>query len=264
MEIWYFIGAVIFGSIFAVGLLVLIIWMQTRAENKRKQELKGFSLRSGFSAVSADAVNMLFRESRTGSPAEVDDPAELKKMLDEDKAFRKVHDFSKELQSVLHFPKELPLYGSDLIPDFRNALKTFRSGASLFLFDYSYTAGSGKGSTTHKFTVFHFRSEKLKLPAFAMKPENTWDKLAALAGFQDIDFPSHPNFSEKYRLRGRQEPAVRSLMAPHVLEHFERAPKLCVEGTGDTLLVYSPDGEVQAPELSGLLHEAEAVYQLFD
>jgi len=43
---------------------------------------------------------------------------------------------------------------------------------------------------------------KLKLPFFELKPENTFHKIGQVFGYQDIDFEAFPNFSKGYLLRG--------------------------------------------------------------
>jgi hypothetical protein len=106
--------------------------------------------------------------------------------------------------------------------------------------DYNYVTGHGKQRRTWKLTAVVFRFGGPNLPAFAVQPETLWHKVGAWFGGADIDFPSHPTFSRKYLLKGKEPDAVRALFEPAVLDYFEQSPGLHVQGAGGTLVYYAP------------------------
>ena len=67
------------------------------------------------------------------------------------------------------------------------------------LFDYKYVTGGGKSSRTWKQTVILFESDRLRLPAFSLRPQGFWDRIAGAFGQQDIEFEASPDFSAHSR-----------------------------------------------------------------
>ena len=78
-------------------------------------------------------------------------------------------------------------------------------GGTVLIFDYSYTVGSGKNSTTHTQTVVAFQTPHLMIPYFALYPESFFSFIGEMFGFSDIDFHTHPVFSKNFKLTGREE-----------------------------------------------------------
>jgi hypothetical protein len=131
------------------------------------------------------------------------------------------------------------------------------------IFDYTYTTGSGKNSHTFRQTVIAFRSPKLALPAFSLRPENLFHKIGALFGYQDIDFETHPQFSKHYLLRGSDEEAIRSTFHDGVLEFFDENRGLCTEGSGPTLIFYRAAEQVEPEAIRTFMEEGFKVAGLF-
>jgi len=131
------------------------------------------------------------------------------------------------------------------------------------IFDYTYTTGSGKNSHTFRQTVIAFRSPKLALPAFSLRPENLFHKIGALFGYQDIDFDTHPQFSKHYLLRGNDEEAIRSTFHDGVLEFFDENRGLCTEGSGPTLIFYRAAQQVEPEAIRSFMEEGFKVAGLF-
>jgi MFS superfamily sulfate permease-like transporter len=76
------------------------------------------------------------------------------------------------------------------------------------------------------------------VPSFTMEKEGFFDKLKGYAGFNDIDFDAYPDFSDKFLLRGKDEPAIRSFFHAELLELIEAYPNYHVENNGTMLLIY--------------------------
>ena len=109
---------------------------------------------------------------------------------------------------------------------------------TIAIFDYCYTTGSGKNRSRHSQTVASLQSNQLSHCDFTMRPEGFMDSIGGALGFQDIDFESHPNFSNMFVLKGDSEEAVRSRFQPAVLEYFEDKPGVSVESHAGNIILY--------------------------
>ena len=119
--------------------------------------------------------------------------------------------------------------------------------SAVMLFDYSYTTGSGKNSSTHPQTVAFLQSDGLDLPEFVARPEGLFDKIGQVLGYQDIDLPAHPEFSRRYTLRGTDERRIRAFFTGDVARFFEANAGLSVEAKFDRFILYRPNRRL-APE----------------
>jgi hypothetical protein len=163
-------------------------------------------------------------------------------------------------------------------PDARKAsnfLRGVRNGMDVVLFDYSYTTQHGigrgfefkpsgviKNYSRYSQSVAAIRLREKVLPQFEMSPEGLVQKVGALMGMQDIDFESHPEFSRRYRLRGKSEEAVRRVFTPQVLGYFSQAPGWSLEANGEWLVCYR--GRQMAPdELDTFLEETTRIARIF-
>ena len=124
------------------------------------------------------------------------------------------------------------------------------------IFDYRFTTGSGKNSTTHSQTIIALQSQQLRCPEFTMRPEVFFDKIGSAMGFQDLDFDSHPQFSKLFVLKGPDEAAIRSFFTPTVLEFFEGQSKISLEASDDTMFFYRNRTLRKPEELKDLLSQA--------
>jgi hypothetical protein len=131
------------------------------------------------------------------------------------------------------------------------------------VFDYLYVTGGGKNRSTHRQTVAAFALGGRSLPRFELRPETVFDKLGAALGFQDIDFPEHPDFSARYLLRGEDEPAVRELFDGQVIEALEGVRGICVEGAGSWLVVYRAGRPLAPARIPEFLEEARSLRTAF-
>lgn len=132
-----------------------------------------------------------------------------------------------------------------------------------FLFDYRYTTGSGRNSTTHKYTILVYQSDLLELPAFYMRPENLFDKIGSKFGFEDIDFPAYKEFSKNYMLKGKNETAIRQFFGERIFRYFESEKKITVEGNLNTLIVYTTDRRKKPEDLHAFIIKGNQIFDLF-
>jgi hypothetical protein len=145
----------------------------------------------------------------------------------------------------------------------RNMLHGENQNAELAIFDYRYTTGGGKHSSTSNQTVIYFRSPTLDLPHFAVRPEGVFHKIGGAFGYQDIDFQAHRQFSQMYLLRGNDEPRIRELFGEERIAFFESHPKISVEGADNQLVFYRRRKRSRPDEVRRFMDEDFRVFTLF-
>lgn len=128
------------------------------------------------------------------------------------------------------------------------------------IFDYRYTTGSGKHQSTHFQSVIVLQSPQLQIPTFNMRPEGMFDKLGGALGFQDIDFPSHPNFSKMFVLQGPEETQIRDFFDDELLSQFEQLDGYTIAGRNGALLMYRNGKRLKPDQIKEYLAKAYEVF----
>lgn len=144
-----------------------------------------------------------------------------------------------------------------------NVMTGMADEIEITLFDYRYTTGGGKNQHTHHQTVVLLESDILQAPPFSLKPQNVFHNIGKKFGFQDIDFDSHPVFSEKYLLRSGDEVAVREVFTSDILEYYEQRPGLSTEAGGNRLIFFRASKKVKPEDLPQFLKDGFHIYTLF-
>ena len=138
-----------------------------------------------------------------------------------------------------------------------NLIEIRGSGSDMSFFDYHYTTGRGKNSHIHNFTLALFDLKTPKIPAFELKPEGFIYKIGELIGFKDIDIPSSPLFSDKYRLTGPNEIEILSFFNPGTVAYFEQHLGWQVQGAGRYLLVLKGARPIKPADYQSFMEEAK-------
>jgi len=140
--------------------------------------------------------------------------------------------------------------------------KRLIDGTEIVLFDYQYTRGGGKSSSTYRQSVFYAYHEDLHLPRFRLHPENAFfHGIAKAFGMQDINFESHPKFSRSYLLRGQDEAQVRLRFHPGILSFLEQHPNHCAEGAGAHLILWQNNRQVNPEGMAEWMRLGEELTQ---
>lgn len=145
----------------------------------------------------------------------------------------------------------------------RNVLRREIQDIRVTLFDYRYTTSGGRHNQNHDQTVVLFETERLRLPVFVLRPEGLFHKLAGAFGYQDIDFETHPVFSETYLLRGDDESRIRAFFTDEMLGYYTRHANLCTEGAGQRLIFYRGGRRVEPQGMEGFLEQGLDVLDAF-
>jgi len=90
---------------------------------------------------------------------------------------------------------------------------------SLSLFDITYSEGVFIAKESVQTTLLRVRLTS-PVPVFSFDREMLLEKLSHLAGFHDIDFPEHPDFSDDFYVRGNDPKKVRAFFTPELISFF--------------------------------------------
>ena len=142
----------------------------------------------------------------------------------------------------------------------KNLIQGDSGEVNIAIFDYQYTTGSGKNSSTHSQSVVALQSSQLVCPDFTMRPENMFDKIGSALGFQDIDFESHPLFSKSFVLQSSDETAIRQYLTPSLLEFFQTKLGISVEAQSGTMFFYRSGRRIKPEQIKDNLTQAYEVF----
>ena len=91
------------------------------------------------------------------------------------------------------------------------------------LFDLSFSEGAFITKEDLKGTFLLFKSP-IPLPNFVLDKEDFKTALYHWAGFDDINFTKHPDFSKRFHLSGNNKKAIRTLFNSELIYFFESHP----------------------------------------
>jgi hypothetical protein len=145
---------------------------------------------------------------------------------------------------------------------FNNGMTQEKNGVKISMFEYFYTTGSGKNSTTHSQTVTLFSSSKLKLTQFILRPEGLFQKIGELFWAKDIDFEDSLVFSKKYQLKSAFEEETRAAFTKNIRDFLTDKGSYSIEGNGSSLLIHT-GRRIDITLISDVLQERVSLFQLF-
>ena len=173
----------------------------------------------------------------------------------------------------------LPLFARGKNQDVWNIMKGHVQDFEVTIMEFRYSYNSSSTKSTGEIstqTVVILKSDTLNLPSFSLTPHKTSTELgkkifsALMPTFsqfipQDIDFDSHPLFSEFYLLQGtrKNEDAVRKLFNHEVIRYYEIQKCLCTDGAGNTIMCYSLGEQLTPEDISSFLDQSIEVCEMF-
>lgn len=126
------------------------------------------------------------------------------------------------------------------------------NGLNLSILDIDFHEGELHTKVESQSTVAIINLEKT-LPLFTIEREHMLDKLAALAGYDDIDFQKFKQFSNKFHLKGDDEQAVRNFFTPSIVSFLEQKLIYRVESVGNRLLFMKKDRPLSVDETKEMI-----------
>ena len=170
----------------------------------------------------------------------------------------------EQTEKVRELLESSSLLGNEM---FFNVLGGTFNGTYFAIGDFNIMVGSDSRKRKQYQTYVVIHSGKLTSPNFCLQPESALFRMAEgllnrLTGSVDIDFPTHPDFSDNYFLKGSNEDAVRSFFTPRVLEYFQSHHGLSVEVFNGTLVFFRLGELVKPVDIQALIDNAMEVHQV--
>jgi hypothetical protein len=138
-----------------------------------------------------------------------------------------------------HFDSRYPGFSCLQKGDSRYACNIMKGGIAGRVFlgcDYHYATGSGKSRHHYNFSLVIVNSPILLEPLL-IRPENLADKLAALVGFDDIDFES-AEFSRKFYVKAANKKWAYDIIHQRMMEFLLSMPHFCIQFDSLSVIVY--------------------------
>lgn len=100
---------------------------------------------------------------------------------------------------------------------YRNVMTGSSGGLRVSLFDYTYRQGSGRNSRNYTQTIAAFQKSDASIPYFDLWPRGTLDRIKDTFSHKNIQFDSHPGFSDRYELQSPVEENVKQTFTSSML-----------------------------------------------
>ena len=134
-----------------------------------------------------------------------------------------------------------------------NKLTGIVEGGSIMVKDADFHEGEFHAKVKLQATVAIIGLNN-SIPAFTIEQEHLFDRIAALAGYDDIDFKNFKKFSDDFRLKGENEQAVRAFFSNELLEFLENQMPYRIESNETSILVMGKNRIMSETEVRDLIH----------
>ncbi|WP_242203269.1 SulP family inorganic anion transporter [Aestuariivivens insulae] len=158
------------------------------------------------------------------------------------------YNFKKQKQ--VHFLNDFLFFNTKSISHIYNELS--HQDKTISLFDIEFSEGEFIAKEVIRTTMLHINLKK-SIPEFTLDREGFLEKMYAFAGFKDIPFEDHIDFSNRFYLLGDNETAIRKFFNDDLIHFFESNPYYHVESNGQAILIFSKERLASIKEIKALL-----------
>ena len=158
-----------------------------------------------------------------------------------------IYNFKKQKQ--IYYLNDFLFFDTKSISHIYNEL-SYKDKA-LSLFDIEYSEGEFIAKEVIHATMLHINLKKV-IPEFTLDREGFLEKVYAFAGFKDIPFEDHEDFSKRFYLLGDNEEAIRAFFNNDLIHFFESNPYYHVESNGKSLLIFGKERLASMKEIKAL------------
>jgi carbonic anhydrase len=124
--------------------------------------------------------------------------------------------------------------------------------ANTKLFDIEFYEGEFIAKEVVRTSMLHIDLNET-IPVFSLDRETIIDKVYAIAGFKDINFDDHQDFSKRFHLVGEHIEAIKTFFTNELIHFFESNPYYHIESNGNSLLIFSTQRLASTKEIKALL-----------
>lgn len=101
-----------------------------------------------------------------------------------------------------------------------------------------------------------------EIPRFVLDKENLLDKVSHLAGFKDINFPEHSDFSDSFRLKGKDKAGIQYFFDEELIDFLQSNKLYHIESNGNALLIFEKERLSVLSEIKQLVSFASRLASL--
>lgn len=172
---------------------------------------------------------------------------------------QKLKDFSKEIgwqfktNSIFEVPEleDFPMFNAKVIDHAYNIFSGSHRGVELKMMDVEFYEGEFIARETHKHTLFLITPNET-IPRFRLDKERIFDRIAGLAGFQDINIEGHEDFSRRFLLKGKDQEGIKQFFTDELVLFFESHPYYHLESNGESILILKGQRTATISEIKAL------------
>jgi len=104
------------------------------------------------------------------------------------------------------------------------------------IFDVQFSEGALIAKQVIKATMLHIHTLK-PIPSFTLDKEGIFEYILDFAGYTDIDFDEHPDFSRRFYLAGKNEEKIRDFFKDELILFLESNKQYHIEANKNGLLI---------------------------
>jgi len=119
-------------------------------------------------------------------------------------------------------------------------------------FDVVFSEGEFIAKEVVRTTMLYIKAPN-EIPAFTLDKEGILERFYALAGYEDIDFERHEDFSNRFYLRGEDPDNIKKFFTDDLVRFFESNPYYHVESNKKGVLVYNKERVASIKEVKALI-----------
>jgi hypothetical protein len=97
------------------------------------------------------------------------------------------------------------------------------------------------------------------IPVFTIEKEGFFEKVQDMVDHQDIDFKEHPDFSDKFVLKGPDESRIRDFFHRGLIKKIEENPHFHIESNGKDIIIYNFDDDSDNESVSQLIRMGKII-----
>jgi hypothetical protein len=117
-----------------------------------------------------------------------------------------------------------------------NVIAADIAGAKVKFFDFEYTVGKGRHTSTYRRSGCVLTTN-LHCKQLLVRPENVFDKAAAIVGHEDIDL-DNAEFNEKFHVSSEDKQFAYDVLNQRAMQFFLDHPGITMEAAGHVFLFY--------------------------
>lgn len=133
-----------------------------------------------------------------------------------------------------------------------NTISGQLNGCAVNIQDLDFHEGEFQMKVNLKTTAARILLDR-PIPEFTIEREYLLDRLAALAGYDNIDFENFKNFSNRFRLKGANEEAVRAFFHSDIIQFLEEECHYRLESIGNQVLLLGKERPMSESEIRNLI-----------